>query len=152
MVLYWEWPVAWSWWLKEHEALSLVPNFEIGRCRELHNKKGKIHERRGLFFGITTERGLDTRNQWGREGVKFENRNKAVSALSFIFTISVLNSSLAYVTVTWCCCWCSWVYELELMLTWFDIDVHECMDERWFEMSIVTSVIYFVYSHRTWVQ
>ena len=24
------------------------------------------------------------------------------------------------------------------------------MGERWFEMSIVTSVIHFVYSHRTW--
>ena len=70
---------------------------------------------RGFFF--TTERGEGTRNQWGREGVKFENGSKAVSALSFIFTVSVLNSSLAYVTMTWCCCWCSWVYELELLLT-----------------------------------
>jgi len=32
-------------------------------------------------------------------GVKFENGSKAVSALSFIFTVSVLNSSLAYVAV-----------------------------------------------------
>jgi len=44
--------------LKEQEAtstLSLVPNFEIGRCRGLHNKKGKIHERGVLFFGYYRE-------------------------------------------------------------------------------------------------
>ena len=60
MVLYWERSVAWSWWLKEQEAtsaLSLVPNFKIGRCRGLHNKNGKIHERRGLFLGLL-QRGI----------------------------------------------------------------------------------------------
>jgi len=31
-----------------------------------------------------------------REGVKIENRSKAVNALSFIFTVSVLNSCLCY--------------------------------------------------------
>jgi len=35
-------------------------------------------------------------NQGGREGVKFENGSKAVSALSFIFTVSVF--SLCYLT------------------------------------------------------
>jgi len=107
--------------------------------------------KKGLFFFGLLQRGEGTRNLRGR-GVKIENGSKAVNALSFIFTVSVLNSFLAYVTVTWCCCWCSWMYELELLLTWFDIDVHECMDERWFEVSIVTSIIYFVYSHRTCVK
>jgi len=39
---YWEWLVTWSWWLKEQEAtsaLSLIPNFEIGRCREKWTKQ-----------------------------------------------------------------------------------------------------------------
>jgi len=103
-----------------------------------------------VFFGLLQRR-EGTRNQRGREGVKIENGSKAVNALSFIFTVSVLNSFLAYVTVTWYCCWCSWMYELELLLTWLDIDVHECMDERWFEVSIITSVIYLFYSHRTCV-
>jgi len=33
----------------------------------------------------------------------------------------------------WCCCWCSWVYELKLMLY------------RWFEMSIVTSLLFLLF-------
>jgi len=85
-----------------------------------------------------------------REGVKIENRSKAVNALSFIFTVSVLNSCLCYrdliLLLMFMDVW------LKLLLTWIDIDVHECMDERWFEVSIVTSIIYFVYSHRTCVK
>ena len=38
-------------------ALSLVPNFKIGKCRGLHNKKGKIHERRGQIWKIHGRRG-----------------------------------------------------------------------------------------------
>jgi len=98
--------------LKEQEttfALNLIPNFEIGRCREkwteqreeLHNKKRKIHE-----SGVFTTEGEGTRDQRGGEWVNIENGSKVVSALSFIFTVSVLNS-LASVTVT--CYWFSWM-------------------------------------------
>jgi len=45
MVWYWEWSVTWSWWLKEQEAtsaLSLIPNFEIERCREKWTEQREI--------------------------------------------------------------------------------------------------------------
>ena len=46
---------------------------------------------------------------------------EATSALSLIpsFAVSVLNSSLTYVTVTWYCRWYSWMCELELLLTFW---------------------------------
>jgi len=56
--------------------------------------------RGGFFFFGLLQRGEGTRKQRGREGVKIENGSKAVNALSFIFTVNVLNSSLAYVTLT----------------------------------------------------
>jgi len=55
---------------------------------------------RGGSFFFTTEMGLGTRNQREGKKRKLKNGSKAVKALSFIFTVSVLNSSLAYVTVT----------------------------------------------------
>jgi len=55
---------------------------------------------RGGSFFFTTERGLGTRNQREGKKRKLKNGSKVVKALSFIFTVSVLNSSLAYVTVT----------------------------------------------------
>jgi len=50
--------------------------------------------------------GLLLRGVWaleiseGEKESNFKTEAKAVSALSFIFTVSVLNPSLAYVTVT----------------------------------------------------
>jgi len=61
-------------------------------------KRGRF-VKKGLFFFGLLQRGEGTRNLRGR-GVKIENGSKAVNALSFIFTVSVLNSFLAYVTVT----------------------------------------------------
>jgi len=75
---------------------------------------------RGSPFFLLRQRGvwaLEIRERGKR--VKIENGSKAVKALSFIFTVSVLNSSLAYVTVTWYCRWYSWMCELELLLTFW---------------------------------
>ena len=56
--------------------------------------------RGGSFFELLQrgERALEISE--GEKESNLGNGNKAVSALSFIFTVSVLNSSLVYVTVT----------------------------------------------------
>jgi len=127
LFLYWELPViiswAWSWWLKEQEAtsaLSHIPHLEIGRCRErwteqkreFHNKKKYIDEKgMGIFF-ITEEKGRH-QNLVREKMTQNWKWKQNVNALSFIFEVSVLNSYLSFVTMTWY--WCSGIYELEMI-------------------------------------